>query len=425
MTARPLGLPMANLPEHISRPDIKERLTLMAVAAFVYVAVPIISGESRRPIGHFPQLAQAFLQGSFSFEIPPDSRRGPDELIPNPDPSRYYCAYPPLPAVLLLPFVAVIGTALKVETACRVVSVVNIFLFAACIRRLPRRLGMTPLEAPARVALNVLFAFGTVCWHNAEIGGDWHLAHAVALAAMLLAMREWLAGNRPFVIGCFVGLAILTRPTAALSGLFFIIPLVRTRVVPQLVKLSAGPAFAILLFALYNNARFGSPFDFGYDRMLLRGLGAELMREYGQFHPRFVPGNAFWFFLAPPWPTAGGRFPFVGYDPHGLSLFLATPAFLYVFAAFKRHRRCVYDAAVGIAACLVPLLLYFNTGFAQFGHRFSMDYLPLVMVLVVAGMGSRPGKLAYFLVAASVAIQAIGVLLDPQTTLPPWLMPSP
>jgi len=78
----------------------------------------------------------------------------------------------------------------------------------------------------------------------------------------------------------------------------------------------------------------------------------------------------------------------------------------------------VRDALIAVAACLVPLLLYFNTGYAQFGHRFSMDYLPLLMVLVVAGMGARPSRLAYAAIAVSILIQTWGVFLVPLTRLP-------
>ncbi len=427
---------MSDLAPQVTPRVTLERLILVFAAALVYLAVPMIDDQVRLPPAHFADLAGALIKGKLSIEIQPGAGWGElNELIPAEAPPasgtpvagpwRFYCAYPPLPAVLLMPFVAIMGTAVKVQTACRLISVLNVLIFSACLPRLPRRLGLSPLGTTPRVALSLLFAFGTVCWHNAEFAGDWHLAHAVALAAMLLAMREFVGGNRPLVIGCFLGLAMLTRPTAALTGLFFAMPL-RRRAAAGLVAMAAAPALAVVVLALYNAARFGSPTDFGYQRMLLRGEGLALMQQYGQFHPHFVFKNAYWFFLAPPGPLAGGRFPFLGFDPRGLSLFVATPALFYVLVAFKRRweHPCVRDAAVGIAACLVPLLLYFNTGFVQFGHRFSVDYLPLLLILVLAGMGSRPSKPAYALLAMSIAIQSAGVLLDPVTRLPPWLTPS-
>jgi len=259
------------------------------------------------------------------------------------------------------------------------------------------------------------------------MGGDWHLAHAVALAAMLLAVREWAGASRPLGIGGYVGLALLARPTCVFTMPFFLLPRLRARAWLEAAALVAGPLVALSLLGLYNQARFGSPFDFGYERMLLTGAGQELMARYGQFHPRFIARNFFWFFLAPPWPLPGGRFPFLGYDLYGSSLFLASPALSYALVALWRSWRLplVRDAAAGIGACLIPLLLYFNTGFGQFGHRFSMDYLPQLMLLVVIGMGPRPGRLASGLVALSIGIHAVAICYAPVVELPTWLRPGP
>ena len=417
-------------PSQPGRPSQTERLALLVVVAVAYLALPMFPGEAGRPVTHFQQLADAFAHGRLSLEVSPAEAARPhnlDELIPAAQADRYYCAYPPLPAVLLVPWTVLTGTAGSVATACRLLSLLNVWLFAACLWRLPRALNWTDFSAGARIVLTLFFALGTACWHNAEMGGDWHLAHAVALAAMLLALREFLAADRPLIVGCFVALAVLTRPTAALAAVFFVIPAIRRRRISDLLKLIAAPAIAVLLLAAYNYARFGNPADFGYDRMLLQGTGRELMDRFGQFHPHFVPRNAFWFFLAPPWSLSGGRFPYLGFDRRGLSLFIASPAMLYAFLALRRHRRqpLVRDALLGIVICLVPLLLYFNTGFVQFGHRFSLDYLPLLMILVVAGIGPRPTRLAHAAILVSIAVQAVGVMLFPVATLPPWLAPGP
>lgn len=437
------------------KPTFMERLVPAVLAALAYLALPHLTADYARPAPHFQQLADAFLHGRLAIIIPAAPAAQPhayDELIPAGPPDQYYGAYPPLPAVLLMPVVAVTREPASVAALCRLVGVLNVLLFSACVWRLPRRLGGPDFSPAARAALTVFFVLGTVCWHNAEMGGDWHLAHAIALAAMLLALREFLDRGRPVCIGGFVALALLARPTAALTAVCFILPLLRHRRYPDFVKLVAVPAIAVFLLALYNHARFGSPGDFGYDRMILQGSGRQLMDSYGQFHAHFLPRNAFWYFLAPPWTLPDGRFPYFGYDPRGLSLFIASPALLYTLVALRRFRQqpLIRDAFLGIVVCLIPLLLYFNTGFVQFGHRFSMDYLPLLLVLTVAGMAagrssvlpaanhtvSRPDTLpeiervglsrpASVLITASVLLQAWGVMLRPITLLPSWLAPGP
>ncbi|MBL9038685.1 MAG: hypothetical protein JNG84_09245, partial [Archangium sp.] len=47
--------------------------------------------------------------------------------------------------------------------------------------------------------------------------------------------------------------------------------------------------------------------------------------------------------------------------------------------------RLLVPVLVTLLACAIPGLLYQNTGYAQFGFRFSLDYTPYVALLVVLG----------------------------------------
>ena len=398
------------------------RWALFALAALAYFGTPAISKPIAPAYDHLPHFANAFLHGHLGIEAAPGPRVS--ELIPAVDGSRFYLPYPPLPAILLMPFVALFGGAVTSALACRIVSVLNVILLDACLARLPGKLGLAPWGAPTRFLLACFFAFGTVTWHNAHFGGDWHLAHAVTLAAQLLALHEFLGKNRPLVIGLFIALVLGTRPTAALAYLFLIFPFLRTPRAKDLARLAALPVAAILLLAACNYARFGNPFDFGYSRMLLSGAGKQLMETWGQFNPHFVPRNFYWFFLAPFWSRPDHAVP-LGFDPNGLSLFLASPALLYAFVALQRRKnnRLVRDTGISIIAALIPLLMYFNTGFVQFGHRFSMDYLPPILLLFLIGIGPRPSRPASVLVLLSIIIQAWGNLSLPFTNLPAVMRP--
>jgi hypothetical protein len=216
---------------------------------------------------------------------------------------------------------------------------------------------------------------------------------------------------------------VLTRPTAACVGWLCVMPLIRSRDWRGAARMAAIPVIAVILLMTQNAVRFGNPLDFGYARMLLGGAGERLMAQYGQFHPHFVPRNFYWFFLSPPWPREAG-FP-VGFDPRGLSVFAASPALLLAaVTAIRRWKEpMIRDAVCGIGLALGGLLLYFNTGFWQFGHRFSMDYLALLMVLMARAAVDRPARALGAWVAASVAIQIIGNTIQPVARLPAWLAP--
>lgn len=418
---------MADSPHTSDMPVWRLRSALILAAAAVYFLSPRITGEVFSTSGRFPPFAAAFMQGRLSV----DATNAPidvlEELIPAPDGKRLYLAYPPLPAILMMPFVALLGVgAVTTQIACRVVSVCNVALFDICVVAATRSFGRPPPKPMARAALGLLFAFGTVTWHNAHFGGDWHYAHAVALAAMLAGLAEYCGRKRPAVVGVCVAAALLTRPTAALCGALYLMPWIRTRDYVSLWRALTPIGAGGLALAAYNAARFGDPLDFGYSRMLLTGMGERLMAQYGQFHPHFIPRNFFWFFLAPPWAAIEPVFRLT-YDPRGLSLFLASPALMYAFASMRASRRHaeLRGAWIALALGLVPLLAYFNSGFWQFGHRFALDYLPVLLLLMMAGMGPRPAPTAYILMSVSIAIQTWGVFLATPAPLPIWLTPSP
>ena len=50
-----------------------------------------------------------------------------------------------------------------------------------------------------------------------------------------------------------------------------------------------------------------------------------------------------------------------------------------------RAPRLLVPVLLTLLVCAGPGLLYQNTGYAQFGFRFSIDYTPYVMLLVALG----------------------------------------
>ncbi len=76
-----------------------------------------------------------------------------------------------------------------------------------------------------------------------------------------------------------------------------------------------------------------------------------------------------------------------------MSLFLVTPAFLFVFAGLQHLRRSAVIAATAIAAALVlvPDITHGTVGFAQFGYRFSIDAQPFLIALAVSGDALHDG----------------------------------
>jgi len=103
----------------------------------------------------------------------------------------------------------------------------------------------------------------------------------------------------------------------------------------------------------------------------------------------------------------------------GMSLFLTTPAFLFVFAGLREVRRSVVVAATALAAALalIPDVLHGTIGFQQFGYRFSLDAQPFLVALALAGDARagttwrlRPSWLFIAVIILSVAINVYAMI---------------
>jgi hypothetical protein len=89
--------------------------------------------------------------------------------------------------------------------------------------------------------------------------------------------------------------------------------------------------------------------------------------------------------------------PFVQINEHGLALWFTTP--LYLWLLYPKKRGFLHD--IVLIAALAPMLIdlcYQNSGWRQFGYRFSNDYSLLFFVLLA--IGNRPMKTIFTIAAA-------------------------
>ncbi|MBW2537692.1 MAG: hypothetical protein JRI55_39770 [Deltaproteobacteria bacterium] len=93
---------------------------------------------------------------------------------------------------------------------------------------------------------------------------------------------------------------------------------------------------------------------------------------------------------------------------HGLALWLTSP--FYLLAFWPRRGRGLYTAAaVAAAAVALPNLLYQNTGWIQFGYRFSNDFA-LFLFLMIAASGRRLGRWFWLAAITAVLVNGFGAV---------------
>jgi hypothetical protein len=257
--------------------------------------------------------------------------------------------------------------------------------------------------------VTTLFSVGSVYYFVAAQGTVWFAAHVVAAACVCLYLLCSFGARRPGVAGLALGLAFLSRPVTLLLAGFFVLQAITSARdeprsshgsaphLPRTLAMFALPLAAAVAFAmLHNTARFGDPFEFGHSFLQVRWRSR--IETWGLFSMHYLPRNLAVFFLSLPWLIPSS--PFVRITRHGLALWFTSPNLLWSLGPKKLDATIValWAAVLPTALCT---LLYQNTGWVQFGYRFSLDYLPLLFVLVALS-GRRFG--AAFLSCAVFAI---------------------
>ncbi len=439
----------------------------LAVAAFAVYRLTFVE----RYYDHFVWQASAFLEGQAGIRYPvlntaerfgnyffqdvlPIGRAGGSDraLIP----------FPPVPAILLVPFVAAFGLRADDQLIFTVLAAVDVALCWWMIGRLA-------VSTVVRLGTTVLFAFGTVFWYTAQNTTTWYQAHIVAVGLTMLAVGLALGadgaaagrddGPTPaarqgmrtaFVSGLLVGLASTARLTAIFATPFFLIVGPRLGWRQRAASVLVGAAIPVVALIAYNVVSTGHVFHPAYDHLYqlearaYTGLGYH--PEWAAEDPRYIPQNLAIMLLSGPrlFPdrfqdTLGtvdrplctspaakrGLFdvdcPIALPRDTGMSVVLTTPALLLAIPAWfdRRRRRIVIASLLAILLVSLVNLMHFSQGWVQFGYRFSNDVVPFALVLVAIGFArlvDRPSPrrwvmpLAMGLIVLSVAINAWGVL---------------
>lgn len=377
---------------------------LAATSAYLYTAA-----KEPQSLDYFNRLADAFLHGRIWL---PEAPSWLNELIPA-GPGHWYVPYPPLPAVLALPFVAVLG----VGVPAQIYSSIYGGLAIAVVYLLLGRLGLRPRD---RLGLTVVFGFGTVYWFTAIGGSAWYFAHVAAVLLLAASIVAALDRRPAWIAGLLLGGAALARLPAGLALPFVLaaqlgfptrLGQLDRRLVRTTIVFGLGLAIPAAIYVAYNLARWGTVVDQSY--VLIPGvLDDPIYAKHGILSVWYIPRNLFailfrsWNYVDdPPWLQPSWW---------GLGMFLTTPLFLWLFKARLRDPRVAW-ALFATALVSIPILTHGNVGITQFGYRFSLDFQVLLFV-ILATVVAREGW-TRLSVAASVlsvafcayAIWAIGI----------------
>lgn len=378
----------------------RERVVGISLGLLALVAY-LVTGPTGSGSDSFVPLADAFLHGRLW--ISPD--RPWLELVPRPDGSQY-SPFPPIPAVVLMPVVALMGSAswsseLSSNVSCAVLGAVNVVLVWELLR-------LIGVAARPRTVITIGFAF-TTHWWVAGMAGTHLFAQVVAVFFLLAALHLGLRGRWPFAAGLLLGLAAGSRlPTGMALPLFGVLYAAdRWRPTRAHLLLLAGLAIPALALAWYNVARFGSPFDFGYAHIPSGETGLvtdEPWFAHGLVSPLYIPRHLYAIFVQGF--DLSAHAPWLIPSFTGLSITISAP---FLFWAVRARGPLVGATWVAVALVLLPDLTHGSWGFAQFGYRFILDAVPLLILLLGWAYRERTSWSFVAAVAVGAAAHAYGI----------------
>ena len=384
------------------------RTTLLiatTIAVVSYVVYFFTTNGHPTQFNNFVLLADAFLNG---------------QLHLNHDLSWIELAYydgkhfivpPPVPAILMLPVVAITGLDTNQTLLSYLFGSINVslaFLAAGYITR----------SLKVQIWTAVMFGFGTIHWWVAANGGVWMFSHTVSVTFLFIAIILSFKKAHPVLPGLSLGAAYWTRLPAILSFPFFMVmyldewyrsdstkSIIRRINLKSLIFLGLGAGIFVIFNMVYNYVRFDTPFDISY--YLIPGILDEAWYREGIFDLSYIPRHLKIIFGR--LPNFSNEFPYITPSWNGLAIWITTPAFIYAFFAGIRNRIAV-GCWLSIALIAFVDFCHGTWGFSQFGYRFAMDFYPFLFLLTVKGIGDRLRWHHVVLIVTGILVNLWGVL---------------
>ena len=371
--------------------------------------------------------------------------------------TQYYVSFPPFPAVLMLPMVAIAGLNSNDAVFTVVLAGLGPALFFLLLRRLRER-GDSERSESDDLWLTAVLGVGSVYYYSSVLGQVWYTTHVVGVIMGVLYCLASLDARRPVLAGLALVCGFLSRPEILFAAPLFVWEAVwrhsrssqaedetaralateierlateRERL-PALAELRAWlrlqrlrlrltwhrldrPALVrtLVLFAVpvallgfgagaLNYARFGKLTEFGHTYLNVRWTPR--IQRFGLFNYVFLGRNLACLLALVPRIVRGA--PWVQVSWHGLAIWVTTPVILWVL--WPRVKGRLHLPLWVTTACVaLPDLFYQNSGWVHFGYRFALDYLVFLLCLLAIG-GRRFGFWFKLLVIVGVGVNLFG-----------------
>jgi hypothetical protein len=366
-------------------------LTSLVLLSFYILVAFYLSFFGNLAEQQFSQLSSSFLKGKLYFLD--TSKMIEDAVLWN---GRFYWPLGPFPSILLMPFVLVFQTFRGFFYQGYLQFVLNIVIFLQ-VQKLASKLGWNKVDS---YFLAFGFMFASVYQFMVFMSWSWYFVQVICTFLLLEAIHEFLGKKRFFLIGVYLGCVFLSRFTAGIGILFFILMVLFDKTglnkFRSIIYLSVPVAFSGIVLLTYNYFRFSDIWQNGYslaNNFLFSDAQRYELINHGLFKLSNIPTNFYYYFVKTLDPVLiktnslfGNTYflqkPYITLKYPGTSFFVVSPLFLYLFKADLK-RKITLASLFTIVASLPFFLCYYWVGWRQVGPRYLVDVFPFLYILLL------------------------------------------
>lgn len=376
-------------------------------------------------LDYYNPLTQSFLHGRFDISNPGITH----DLIYFHQ--KWYVIWGILPSLLLIPFQMIKGRFIPTVYVTIFFASLNVCAVYLLLCRLKREF-FPSLKTYEIILILMLFSFGTSQFYVGTLGSVWHVNQMVTFSFGTVGLyiifkkkrtlRDYIFSSLLFssaAIGRTVSLTLIILPILLYMNEFL---LRKNSLIRRLMMFKrALMIFGIPLFLfvsilfIYNFVRFLNPFEYGYTYIQDPPF-TQIRLKNGTMSYLNIPNNVWYMFFEIPRMSFQNKIT-LDFNLMGNSIFFLTPPFLAIFLAnpfTKRKSKFFinpYVMSLWITALLtlIPVLLFYSTGWMQFGYRYSLDITVIFLILSLFGVKGRLNILYILGIFFSIFMYSMGI----------------
>jgi len=399
------------------------------ITFFVYFAVGTqYSFKPKWAIDYFNPMAQSLTH--FRLDIPNPGQTY--DLIEFK--GKWYTPWGILPAVILIPLQLLKGRFIPTFYLSLFFSSLTTVVVFLLLKRLQKEF-FHNLSTRGVYLILVLLAFGTAQFYVGTLGSVWHVNQIVSSFFGTLGIFAIFKKKRSsidyFISSLCFGLGFLGRPTIifliSLPLSLFTFDLLqkkklflaqKQKYIKQIIIIFILPLmFFCSVFFLYNYLRFENLFQTGYDYIQESNNLQEIRKKNGLSSLTNIPQNAWYLLFELPTLQIIKNNVVFNFNLYGNSIFFLTPPFLTIFLAPFIIRKkggiqidpFIASLWIAVFSTIIPILMHYSSGWMQFGYRYSLDIMVLLLLLSIFGIRGKLNILYILGIIFAVWMQTLGI----------------